>query len=230
MQHHIAIVEDEDAIAANYRDALQRNGFRVSLYSDQSSASEAFRKQLPDLAIIDIELGDDIEGGFELCRDLRSRSPALPIVFLTARDSELDKISGLRLGANDYWTKDISLPYMLARIVALFAWVKALRVPEQPEDIMTEGDLMLNVERLTCTWRDIAIDMTHNEFRMVKALVNRPGHVKTRDQLMDAAGVVQADNSITSSIKRIRRKFVEVDNTFDHIKAVHGVGYRWSGE
>ena len=89
MQHHIAIVEDEDAIAANYRDALQRNGFRVSLYSDQASASEAFRKQLPDLAIIDIELGDDIEGGFELCRDLRSRSPALPIVFLTARDSEL---------------------------------------------------------------------------------------------------------------------------------------------
>ena len=230
MQHHIAIVEDEDAIAANYRDALQRNGFRVSLYSDQASASEAFRKQLPDLAIIDIELGDDIEGGFELCRDLRSRSPALPIVFLTARDSELDKISGLRLGANDYWTKDISLPYMLARIVALFAWVKALRVPEQPEDIMAEGDLMLNVERLTCTWRDIAIDMTHNEFRMVKALVNRPGHVKTRDQLMDAAGVVQADNSITSSIKRIRRKFVEVDDTFDHIKAVHGVGYRWSGE
>jgi two-component system OmpR family response regulator len=230
MQHHIAIVEDEDAIAANYRDALQRNGFRVSLYSDQASASAAFRQQLPDLAIIDIELGDDIEGGFELCRDLRSRSPALPIVFLTARDSELDKISGLRLGANDYWTKDISLPYMLARIVALFAWVKALRVPEQPEDIMTEGGLMLNVERLTCTWRDITIDMTHNEFRMVKALVNRPGHVKTRDQLMDAAGVVQADNSITSSIKRIRRKFVEVDDTFDHIKAVHGVGYRWSGE
>ncbi|MDG2271563.1 MAG: winged helix-turn-helix domain-containing protein, partial [Halioglobus sp.] len=120
--------------------------------------------------------------------------------------------------------------YMLARIVALFAWVKALRVPEQPEDIMTEGDLMLNVERLTWTWRDITIDMTHNEFRMVKELVNRPGHVKTRDQLMDAAGVVQADNSITSSIKRIRRKFVEVDDTFDHIKAVHGVGYRWSGE
>lgn len=230
MPHHIAIVEDEDAIAANYRDALQRKGFRVSLFRDQASASVAFRQQLPDLAIIDIGLGDDLEGGFDLCRDLRSRSPELPIVFLTARDSELDKISGLRLGANDYWTKDISLEYMLARIVSLFAWVKALRVPEQPEDIMTRGDLMLNVERLTCTWRNMAIEMTHNEFRMVKELVNRPGQVKTRQQLMDAAGIVQEDNSITSYIKRIRRKFVDIDDTFDQINAVYGVGYRWSGK
>ena len=136
MPHHIAIVEDEAAIAANYRDALQRRGYRVSIFQDQASASAAFRQQLPELAIIDIGLGDDIEGGFDLCRDLRSRSPELPIVFLTARDSELDMISGLRLGADDYWTKDISQDYMLARISALFRRLKALRIPEQQNDIL----------------------------------------------------------------------------------------------
>ena len=104
MPHHIAIIEDEPAIAANYRDALQRQGFRVSLFSNRESANTAFSRQLPDLAIIDVGLGDDIEGGFELCRELRSRCPELPIVFLTARDSELDIISGLRLGADDYLT------------------------------------------------------------------------------------------------------------------------------
>ena len=129
MPHHIAIVEDEAAIAANYRDALQRQGFRVSLFSNRGAAAQAFERKLPDLAIIDIGLGDEIEGGFELCRELRSRCPELPIVFLTARDSELDIISGLRLGADDYLTKDISQAHMLARIVALFRRVKALRSP-----------------------------------------------------------------------------------------------------
>ena len=115
MPHHIAIVEDEASIAANYSDALERQGFRVSVYGDRASAWEAFLEQLPDLAIIDIGLRDEYEGGFELCRDLRARSPELPIVFLTARDTELDVISGLRLGADDYLTKDISQPHMQAR-------------------------------------------------------------------------------------------------------------------
>ena len=173
MPHHIAIVEDEAAIAANYRDALQRRGYRVSIFQDQASASAAFRQQLPELAIIDIGLGDDIEGGFDLCRDLRSRSPELPIVFLTARDSELDMISGLRLGADDYWTKDISQDYMLARISALFRRLKALRIPEQQDDILQRDELTLNVERMTCTWRSEAIELTLTEFRIINALANR---------------------------------------------------------
>ncbi len=230
MPHHIAIVEDEAAIAANYRDTLQRQGFRVSLYSDRSAATDAFQRQLPDLAIIDIGLGDDIEGGFELCRDLRSRCPELPIVFLTARDSELDIISGLRLGADDYLTKDISQAHMLARIVALLRRVRALRTPVQEEHLIEQGPLRLNLERMTASWRDQAIDLTVTEFWIVHALARHPGHIKNRQQLMDSANVVLDDNTITSHIKRIRRKFQTVDAAFAAIETAYGVGYRWSGQ
>ena len=229
MPYHIAIVEDEAAIAANYRDALQRQGFRVSLFSDRASANSAFARQLPDLAIIDVGLADDIEGGFDLCRDLRSRCPELPIVFLTARDSELDIISGLRLGADDYLTKDISQAHMLARIVALFRRVQALRAPELAEHRLERGELMLNPERLTCYWREQAVDLTVTEFWIVHDLARHPGHVKNRQQLMDAANVVLDDNSITSHIKRIRRKFQRVEPDFAAIETAYGAGYRWKG-
>jgi two-component system OmpR family response regulator len=229
MPHHIAIVEDEPAIAANYRDALQRQGFRVSLFSDRDSANTAFARQLPDLAIIDVGLGDDIEGGFELCRELRSRCPELPIVFLTARDSELDIISGLRLGADDYLTKDISQAHMLARIVALFRRVQALRSPEQEEHLIERGNLQLNLERMTTHWCQQAVDLTVTEFWIVYALARHPGHVKNRQQLMDSANVVLDDNSITSHIKRIRRKFQHIHPGFTAIETAYGAGYRWKG-
>ncbi|MFT4517905.1 MAG: two-component system OmpR family response regulator [Halioglobus sp.] len=229
MPHHIAIVEDERAIAANYRDALQRQGFRVSLFNSRSSATEAFARELPDLAIIDVGLGDEVEGGFELCRDLRSRCPELPIVFLTARDSELDIISGLRLGADDYLTKDISQAHMLARIVALFRRVRALRSPELQEDVIERGELCLNVERLTAQWHGQPVDLTVTEFWMIHALAKRPGQVKKRQQLMDSASVVLDDSTVTSHIKRIRRKFQLIDPLFDAIETSYGIGYRWSG-
>jgi two-component system OmpR family response regulator len=230
MPHPIAIVEDEPAIAANYRDALQRRGFQVYLYSDQANASAAFRQQLPDLAIIDIGLGDDMHGGFDLCRDLRSRCPELPIVFVTARDSELDMISGLRLRADDYWTKDISQEYVLAHLVALLRRTKVLRAPEQQEDTLQQGALTLNVERMTVTWNTEPIDMTLTEFRILRELARRPGQIKSRQQLMDAAEVVQDGNTITSHINRIRRKFMNRDEGFEKIEAVYGVSYRWSGK
>ena len=229
MPHHIAIIEDETAIAANYRDALQRQGFRVSLFSDRESANTAFSRQLPDLAIIDVGLGDDIEGGFELCRELRSRCPELPIVFLTARDSELDIISGLRLGADDYLTKDISQAQLMARIVALFRRVQALRTPEQQEHVIERGPLSLNQERMTANWQEQTVDLTVTEFWIVHALARHPGHVKNRQQLMDSANVLLDDNSITSHIKRIRRKFQVVDTQFTAIETAYGVGYRWRG-
>ncbi|MEH6519195.1 MAG: proteobacterial dedicated sortase system response regulator [Halioglobus sp.] len=226
---HIAIVEDEPAIAENYRDALQRQGFRVSVYSDRASATEACALRLPDLAIIDVGLGADIEGGFELCRDLRGRSAELPIVFLTARDSELDIISGLRLGADDYLTKDISQAQMLARIVALLRRVKALGSPIEKEHLITQGHLCLNLERMTTTWRNEMIDLTVTEFWIVHALARHPGHVKNRQQLMDSANVVLDDNTITSHIKRIRRKFQARDSSFCAVETAYGIGYRWSG-
>lgn len=230
MPHHIAIVEDEPAIAANYRDALQSRGFRVSLFDNREDATAAFATQLPDLAVIDVGLGDEIEGGFELCRELRSRSPELPIIFLTARDSELDIISGLRLGADDYLTKDISQAHLLARIVALLRRVKALQVPVQQDHVIERGALILNMERMTARWQETAVDLTVTEFWMVHTLAQHPGHVKTRQQLMDCANVVLDDNTITSHIKRIRRKFQETDAEFAVIETAYGMGYRWSGK
>lgn len=229
MPQNIAIVEDEPSIAANYRDALSTQGFRVSLYSDRRQAAEAFRNRLPDLAIIDVGLGDDVEGGFELCRELRSLSAELPIIFLTARDSELDIISGLRLGADDYLTKDISMPQILARIHALLRRVQALGNPELSEHLIQRGPLCLNLERMTTTWGEHHLDLTVTEFWIVHALARHPGHVKNRQQLMDAANAVLDDNTITSHIKRIRRKFQQIDPSFNAIETAYGIGYRWTG-
>ncbi len=227
MARHIAIVEDEQAIADNYRDAFTRQGYRVSHYLDRNQAMAAFNQKLPDLAIIDIGLGDDVEGGFDLCRELRSLAPELPIVFLTARDSELDVISGLRLGADDYLTKDISQPHMMARIVALFRRVDALRKPVVEEELIEQGALSLNLARMSVSWRQQTVDLTVTEFWIVHALARHPGHVKNRQQLMDAANVVLDDNTITSHIKRIRKKFNAVDGGFDRIQTAYGMGYRW---
>ncbi|MCW8195166.1 proteobacterial dedicated sortase system response regulator [Proteobacteria bacterium 005FR1] len=228
MKREIAIVEDEAALAANYRDALSRHGYRVKLYSNRPEALAAFQSKLPDLAIIDVGLGDEIEGGFDLCRDLRSMAPNLPIIFLTARDSEFDAISGLRLGADDYLTKDISQPHMLARIVALFRRIDALRAPAQQDEEIVRGPLRLNLDRMSVQWQEQPIDLTVTEFWIVHALAKRPGHVKNRQQLMDAANVVLDDNSITSHIKRIRKKFQQIDESFDALQTAYGMGYRWT--
>jgi two-component system OmpR family response regulator len=230
MARHIAVVEDEIALAHNYRDAFTRQGFNVSLYHTRLDALAAFQKNLPDLAIIDVGLGDDIEGGFDLCRDLRAKAPTLPIIFLTARDSEFDVVSGLRLGADDYLTKDISQAHLLARIVALFRRMDALRNPLQvtpQEDVLERKQLMLNMDRMNACWNGKAVDLTITELWIVYALAKHPGHVKNRQQLMDAANVVLDDNTITSHIKRIRKKFLCVDESFDAVQTAYGMGYRW---
>jgi two-component system OmpR family response regulator len=227
MARSIAIVEDEQTIADNYRDALTRLGYRVNHYLDRPSAMAAFAQALPDLAIIDVGLGDDVEGGFELCRELRSRAPLLPIVFLTARSDEFDVISGLRLGADDYLTKDISQAHMLARINALFRRVEALRQPARADDTLTRDELRINTSRMSVHWREQPVDLTVTEFWILHSLALHPGHVKNRQQLMDAANVVLDDNTITSHIKRIRRKFNQHDGDFNRIQTAYGMGYRW---
>lgn len=227
MAKRIAIVEDEITIAENYRDAFMQQGYEVSLYADRMAAMQAFDQALPDLAVIDVGLGDDVEGGFELCRELRSRSKTLPIVFLTARESEFDKVSGLRLGADDYLTKDIGLPHMLARIVALFRRIEALSQPEAIEEVIEHGKLSLNKSRMTVSWDNQPLDITVTEFWIIRDLARYPGQVKTRQQLMDSANVVLDDNTITSHIKRIRKKFQVIDHDFDAIKTAYGMGYRW---
>lgn len=227
MARHIAIIEDEQAIADNYRDAFVRQGYQVSHYRDRPTALQGFANQHHDLAVIDIGLGEDVEGGFELCHELRSQAPNLPIVFLTARDDEFDVISGLRLGADDYLTKDISQAHMLARIVALFRRVDALSQPVDQEELLERGPLSLHTARMSASWNQQPVDLTVTEFWIVHALAKRPGHVKNRQQLMDAANVVLDDNTITSHVKRIRRKFNAIDQQFDAVQTAYGMGYRW---
>jgi two-component system, OmpR family, response regulator len=178
--------------------------------------------------LLDIGLGDEPDGGFTLCRELRAKSPTLPIIFLTARDSDFDAVSGLRMGADDYLTKDVSLPHLLARVSALFRRADLLALPQQTEDLLERGKLSLDKKRFTANWDGKPIDLTLTEFWMVHALAKFPGHVKNRDQLMADAHIVVDDSTITSHIKRMRRKFTAVDAEFACIDTVYGMGYRWN--
>ena len=223
----IAIVEDQPAIAANYAEALRRHGYEVATYASRPEALAAFRTRLPDLALVDIGLGDEVDGGFTLTRELRAMSATVPIVFLSARDSDFDIVAGLRLGADDYLTKDASLPHLAARIAALFRRSELLSAPPSTEDIVERGPLRLDIKRLTADWQGKRVDLTLTEFWMVHSLARHPGHVKDRDALMRDASIVVDDGTITSHIKRIRRKFLALDAAFDRVETVYGMGYRW---
>ena len=230
MSRRIAIVEDEPVIRANYADVLKKQGYEVAAYAGRNEALGAFRTRLPDLALIDIGLADDIDGGFALCRELRALSANLPIIFLSARDSDFDIVAGLRLGADDYLTKDVSLPHLIARIAALFRRSDLLAAPQEVEETIERGKLKLDLKRLAAQWDGKRVDLTLTEFWMVHTLARFPGHVKDRDGLMRDANIVVDDATITSHIKRIRRKFLVLDPAFDCIDTVYGMGYRWNAE
>ncbi|HEY3178418.1 MAG TPA: proteobacterial dedicated sortase system response regulator [Casimicrobiaceae bacterium] len=230
MSRRIALVEDEPALRDNVADALRRHGYDVATYGGRSDALTAFRGRLPDLALIDIGLADDVDGGFALCRELRAMSATLPIIFLSARDSDFDIVAGLRLGADDYLTKDVSLPHLAARISALFRRSDLLQAPPSSEDVLQRGSLRLDVKRFTTDWSGKRVDLTLTEFWMVHALARFPGHVKDRDSLMRDASIVVDDSTITSHVKRIRRKFQAIDPAFDRIDTVYGIGYRWQAD
>src|SRR6266852_6378570 len=160
MKKHIAIVEDEPALRENYSAALARHGYSIKTYGNRRTAMQAFQIHLPDLAIIDISLEDEAEGGFDLCRDLRALSAELPIIFLTARDSELDAVSGLRLGADDFLTKDVSLPHLAARVAALFRLIDALRRPDNAAEIIRRGSLSIDGEKMQTTWNGTPVTLS----------------------------------------------------------------------
>ncbi|NVK86956.1 MAG: proteobacterial dedicated sortase system response regulator [Gammaproteobacteria bacterium] len=223
----IVLVEDEPAIRENYTLALAKYGYDVQAYSTVASAQAAMSEQLPDLAILDVALNDEPEGGFKLCQWLRQQTATLPIMFLTALDSDFDVISGLRLGADDYVTKDISLPHFIARVSALLRRVAATQKATEQQELLKVNQLTLDIERIKAYWNEQPVDLTLTEFWMIHALAKMPGHVKTRDQLMETANVVVDDSTITSHIKRIRKKFVAMDESFDCIDTVYGMGYRW---
>ena len=227
MSKKIVIVEDEPAIRDNYSNALRKRGYEVKGVANRHQAIQLFESRLPDLVILDVSLEDDPEGGFELCRYLRQRSSIVPIIFLTALDSELDKISGIRLDADDYLTKDVSMELLMARIAAFFRRSQAMQVPANKDEEIQRGQLEINQERLLCKWTGEVVPLTVTEFWIVYSLAHRPGQVKDREQLMQEAKAVVDDSTVTSHIKRIRRKFHDIDDSFDAIESVYGAGYRW---
>lgn len=231
MPRRIAIIEDEASLAANYAAALEREHFVVDTYPDRASALAAFAGCLPDMAIVDIQLGADAYGGHDVCRWLRERSKTLPILFLTARDGETDELIGLELGANDYLGKSVSTPVLLTRVRSLFKWYDAmLALDERPADLVTQGALTLDRDRLQASWQGAPVRLTHSEFRVLAALAERPGHIKTYQQLMDAADKTIAPESVGSYIKRIRQAFRAVDADCKPIRSEYGVGYSWLGD
>ncbi|XQW86699.1 proteobacterial dedicated sortase system response regulator [Thalassotalea piscium] len=228
MSKRIAIVEDEAAIRENYADVLRAQGYQVQTFANRDAATKAFTLQLPHLAILDIGLEKEYDGGFTLCQWLRTLSSTLPIIFLTARDNDVDTVSGLRIGADDYLTKDISLPHLTARIAALFRREDALKQPATKEHVLTLDKLEIDVQRMTVSWLSIPLDITITEFWMVHALAKNPGFVKNRQQLMSESKIFVDDSTITSHIKRIRKKFIKIDASFDCIETIYGMGYRWN--
>ena len=228
MTYRIALVEDDSRLQANYAQALQREGYDVASYSSKPEALDAFARSLPDLAILDVMLGEEMTGGFDLCQHLRSLSPVIPIIFLTARNSDLDRVSGLRLGAWDYLTKDTTtLDFLPARISAMFRTVEALRSNTTENRIIRHKDLQIDEDRKEVYWKGHPISLTLTEFWILVCLARRPGHVKNHEQLMEAASVIVTNNAIAAHIRRIRDKFQEVDPDFKAIRSEYGMGYRW---
>ena len=228
MQKTIGLVEDEQAIADNYRDALVREGYAVQLYATRAAAQAAFAKALPDLAILDIQLGDERDGGHQLCTYLRSRSATLPIVFLTALDSDIDEIVGLKLGADEYLAKTVSLPVMTLRVAKLIKRHEALRAADtQPGDVLERGPLRLDLACMTASWNGRPLELTVSEFQIVECLARYPGQVRTRDDLMNAADKTIEPESVNSYIKRIRRKVRAVDPAANPVQSKHSLGYLW---
>ena len=224
----IAVVEDDADQRDTYVDVLIANGYAVNAYADKPSAQSAFRSTLPDLAILDIMLGQDMDGGFDLCMELRNQSQTLPVIFITARDSDIDRISSQRMMAWDYITKPVSLAFLVARVHALLSIATHLQSPEANATVLTINELDIDENSMSIQWQGQRLNFTLTEFQIVESLARRPGHVKTYDALIDVTrqGLVEK-NTINGYIRRIRSKFREIDTAFNRIQTVHGTGYKW---
>lgn len=230
MKQTIAIVEDDAQQRNFYADALRANDFEVNEYETRQAAIDAFKDYLPDLAILDIALKSEVGGGYEVCRFLKQRDASLPIIFLTSRGDELDKIYGLQLGAWDYQTKPVSLEYLIVRIQSFFQ-IKELAIATGGNTSSKEvGGLNVNKKSLQCYWKKQEINLTPTEFSILSALSDSDEAVSI-DELIKATrqGVVE-DNTINTHILHIRKKFKKIDAEFQSIKTRYGFGYQWLSE
>ena len=231
MAKRIAIVEDDPDQQSNYVDAITRKGYEVIAYSSRDDAIAGFEKELPELVILDIILGDEVDAGFEICRELLSRAPSLPVIFLTERIKEIDKISGLRLGAWDYLPKPITLDYLAERISSLLRISEARNQSNATGSNSAKviGDLSIDQEALLVSWKGNAINLSGTEFRMLAKLVRLPGHAVSYGTLMNATmQSLVTNNTINTHMRNIRKKFETIDPDFNSIKSEYGYGYRWS--
>ncbi|MCA3322551.1 MAG: response regulator transcription factor [Roseomonas sp.] len=230
MPQTIALVDDDRNILTSVSMTLEQEGYQVRTYTDGESALQGLLAKPADLAVLDIKMPR--MDGMELLQRLRQRSN-MPVVFLTSKDEEVDELMGLRLGADDYITKPFSQRLLLERIRALLRRNEGARAEGSgapPGGVLARGDLMLDETKHTCLWKGKQVQLTVTEFLLVKALALRPGMVKNRDQLIDAAygeNIYVDDRTIDSHVKRIRRKFRQTDEDFDQIETLYGIGYRY---
>lgn len=226
----IILVEDEDNLRNNYSQFLKKQGYDVLDFADRHSALKSAKKRLPDLAILDIMLGSEHEGGFLLCQELRILSKSLPIIFLTALDTEYDRISGFRFGGWDYLTKDISLPLLGVRITNILRITEDLIHSKQADYEYTEN-LIVDSEHWRVLWKNEQVNLTLTEFQIVFLLSSHTDQIQSFDSLMESTRQkIVNENTVSTHIRRIRRKFQEIDESFNCIQSVHGIGYRWVNE
>jgi DNA-binding response OmpR family regulator len=231
----VAIVDDEEHLRETVSRALRAEGYRTAVHPDGAEAWRSFEASLPDLVILDIIMPR--MDGLELCRRIRSVSQKVPVMFLTSRDEEFDRVLGLELGADDYLCKPFSLRELAARVKVLFrrSGVRAAEMERTPEsgDNVAVGSLALDTHRFTAAWKGSPLRLTVTEFRILHALARQPGYVRTREQLLAEAfpqDSYMSDRTIDCHIRRIRAKLEEVDEGYDGIETLYGLGYRLRGE
>ena len=229
MPYTIALVDDDQNILASLSATLRDEGYSVDTYGDGVEALDGIARRPVDLAILDIKMPR--MDGMELLGNLRKKNN-LPVIFLTSKDDEIDEVMGLRMGADDYIKKPFSQRLLLERIRAVLRRHEPGEIEQDKKDVLRRGDLILDSSLHLCTWKDKEVNLTVTEFLLVEALARRPGHVKSRDQLIDAAygeHIYVDDRTIDSHIKRLRRKFKNEDEEFAEIETLYGVGYRYRG-
>ena len=229
----VAIVDDEEHLRATVSKALRREGYRTRLYADGLQAWEELEGSLPDLLILDIIMPR--MDGLELCRRVRGLSTELPVMFLTSRDEEFDRVLGLELGADDYLCKPFSLRELVARVKVLLRRAGLHPLGREPPaaDPVSAGLLTLDARRFTAAWDGHPVRLTVTEFRILVSLVGQPGFVRSREQLLADAfpqDSFMSDRTVDCHIKRISKKLAEAAPGFDGIETLYGLGYRWREE
>lgn len=224
----IALVEDDDLIRENYSELLADEGYVVSAYSDRYIAFDRIIADPPNLAILDIGLGRERDGGFELCRLLRENNNTMPIIFLTSYDSDDARIRGFECDVDDYIVKGESIDFLIVRVAALFRRIHSLsNTGSQKTNTLERGDLLIDFDSNRVQWKAKSVTLTLTQYWILKELAMRPGKTKSISKLMSVANMVVEPNTIVSNIKTIRRRFKEVDTEFNCIKTEYSAGYRW---